>query len=80
MHEDARRLRRAASLRMPTSPPSSIFEIKLNRRIWRVTLDGAFYGDYRTRGHAGESAEAAALALRKQGRIVSVVAPTEERA
>ncbi len=65
---------------MSTSPPNSIFEIKLNRRIWRVTLDGAFYGDYRTRGHAGESAEAAALALRKQGRIVSVVAPTEERA
>jgi len=65
---------------MPTSPPSSIFEIRLNRRIWRVTLDGAFYGDYRTRRHADESAEAAALALRKRGRIVSVVAPTEERA
>ncbi len=60
------------------NPSSSVFEIKLSRRIWRVTLDGAFYGDYRTRRHADESAEAAAAALHKQGRTVKIVAPTEE--
>lgn len=65
---------------MIASPSSSIFEIKLSRGIWRVTLDGSFYGDYRTRRHADESAEAAALALRKQGRTVKIVAPTEEGA
>ncbi|MCR6643831.1 MAG: hypothetical protein NVV62_04555 [Terricaulis sp.] len=59
------------------SPFNSIFEIKLSRGIWRVTLDGAFYGDYRTRGHANDSAEAAAAALRKQGRTVKIVAPIE---
>lgn len=37
------------------NPSSSVFEIKLSRRIWRVTLDGAFYGDYRTRRHTDEA-------------------------
>jgi hypothetical protein len=59
------------------NPPVSTFEIKLSRRIWRVTLDGAFYGDYRTRRHAVESAEAAAAALRTQGRTVKIVATLE---
>jgi hypothetical protein len=62
------------------NPAVSTLEIRLSRRIWRVTLDGAFYGDYRTRRHADESAEAAAAALRKQGRAVEVVVPTEEGA
>ncbi len=55
--------------------PSSTLELTLKRRIWRLTLDGAFYGDYRTRSHAEDSAEAAALALRQQGRVVTIVAP-----
>jgi hypothetical protein len=59
-------------------PPASVFAIKLSRRIWRVTLDGAFYGDYRTRQHADESAEAAVKALRKEGRTVKIVSPTED--
>ncbi|MBY0564905.1 MAG: hypothetical protein K2P58_12045 [Hyphomonadaceae bacterium] len=60
------------------SLPAAIFEIKLSRRIWRVTRDGVFYGDYRSRRHADESAEAAAETLRKQGRAVKIVAPTRE--
>jgi hypothetical protein len=58
-------------------PAVSTFEIKLSRRIWRVTFDSAFYGDYRTRRHADDSAEAAAAALRTQGRTVKIVAPLE---
>ena len=52
----------------------STLVITLKRRIWRITLDGVFYGDYRTERHATESAEAAAAALRHEGRSVNVVA------
>jgi hypothetical protein len=52
----------------------SILRITLSRRIWRVTLDGAFYGDYRTEHHATESANAKANTMRGQGRTVSVLA------
>ncbi|GAM97126.1 hypothetical protein U91I_00750 [alpha proteobacterium U9-1i] len=45
----------------------------LRRGIWRVTVDGAFYGDYRTARHANDSAEAAAVALRQTGRVVKVL-------
>lgn len=55
------------------SAPDSTLLIALNRRIWRITLDGAFYGDYRSERHAKESADAAAVALRGQGRKVHVV-------
>ena len=57
------------------SAPASTFLITFNRRIWRVTLDGVFYGDYRSRRHATDSADAAATALRSKGRIVNIVAP-----
>jgi hypothetical protein len=56
------------------SAPASTLLITFNRRIWRITLDGAFYGDYRSKRHAVESADAAALALRSKGRTVNVVA------
>jgi hypothetical protein len=52
---------------------ASTLLITLKRRIWRITLDGAFYGDYRTERHAAESAEAAALLLRGEGRRVNIV-------
>lgn len=53
----------------------STLHITLSRGIWRVTLDGAFYGDYRSRRHAADSADAAAATLRSQGRLVTIVAP-----
>jgi hypothetical protein len=56
------------------SAPASILRITLRRRIWRITLDDAFYGDYRTQRHATESAEAAAATLRTQGRRVTILA------
>lgn len=55
--------------------PTTTISTTLRRGIWRVTLDGAFYGDYRSARHASESAEAAALALRKSGRVVNVIGP-----
>jgi hypothetical protein len=55
--------------------PATTLQITLKRRIWRITLDGVFYGDYRTQSHADASATAAAAALRKQGRTVNIVAP-----
>lgn len=58
------------------SAPPSEFLIALSRGIWRVTLDGAFYGDYRSLRHAAESADAAAAALRNRGRAVTIVAPS----
>jgi hypothetical protein len=54
--------------------PASTLLITLNRRIWRITLDGVFYGDYRSQRHAAESADAAATALRGKGRTVNIVA------
>lgn len=56
------------------SAPASTLRITLRRRIWRITLDDVFYGDYRTHRHATESAEAAAAALRTQGRRVTILA------
>lgn len=53
----------------------SILRITLKRRIWRITLDDAFYGDYRTQRHATDSAEAAAATLRNQGRTVTILTP-----
>jgi hypothetical protein len=55
------------------SAPPSVLQITLSRSIWRVTLDGVFYGDYRTQRHATDSADAAADALRRQGRVVNIL-------
>jgi hypothetical protein len=50
-----------------------VFLISLRCGIWRVTRNGVFYGDYRSGGNAAEGAEAAAVALRRAGRIVKLV-------
>jgi hypothetical protein len=60
------------------SAPASTFRIIVRHSIWRVTLDGVFYGDYRSLGQATDSADAAAVALRAQGRTVTVVAPVNQ--
>jgi hypothetical protein len=61
------------SQRLDAEP--SILRITLKRRIWRITIDDAFYGDYRTHRHAAQSAEAAAATLRTQGRRVTILTP-----
>ena len=40
--------------------PRSTFQIALRHGIWRVTLDGAFFGDYRSKTHAIEGLDDAA--------------------
>jgi hypothetical protein len=57
----------------PQHRPPSTLQITLRRGIWRVTLDGAFYGDYRTSRHASDSVNAAAAALRAKGSVVTIV-------
>jgi hypothetical protein len=59
------------------SAPRSTFQLTLRHSIWRVTLDGVFYGDYRTKRQALESAEAGAQALRDNGRHVQIQTPDD---
>lgn len=49
--------------------------ISVRHSIWRITLNDAFYGDYRSLSLAIEGADAAAAPLRDQGRNVTIVAP-----
>lgn len=54
----------------------STLQITLRHGIWRICLDGLFYGDYRSKGQAIESAEEAVAAMAATGRLaVVVVAP-----
>ena len=55
------------------TPSATTLLITLKRRVWRLTLDGAFYSDYRSERHAAESANAAAIALRNDGLTVEIV-------
>lgn len=53
----------------------STFQISERHSILRVTLDGEFYGDYRSLSLATEGADAGAATLRAKGNKVTVVAP-----
>lgn len=53
--------------------PRSTFQIALRHGIWRVTLDGAFFGDYRSKAHAIAGLEDARRALIAAGRVLNVV-------
>lgn len=61
------------------SAPRSTFQIALRHGIWRVTLDGAFFGDYRSKAHALEGLGDAQRALTAAGRVVNIVAPEDGR-
>jgi hypothetical protein len=60
------------------SPLRSTFEIAERHGIWRVTLDGVFFGDYRSQANALDGLGDAQRALTSAGRVVSVVAPQSE--
>jgi hypothetical protein len=64
---------REAKLGAVVSAVPAILLVHARRGIWRVTLDGSFYGDYRSRRHAIESVDAAAVALRNSGRVVQIM-------
>lgn len=54
---------------IPLRPTAKMF-VELHRGVWRVSLDGTFYGDYSMRQLAISAAEEKALALRLRGRQV----------
>ena len=62
----AQRLVRA----MSAKPAEAMFLITLRHRIWRVTLDGQFFGDYRSKRDAKESADEAARALDRPAKVI----------
>lgn len=47
-------------------------EAALRHGIWRVTLDGAFYGDYRSKLQTTEAMDDLALGLRAKGQQVNI--------
>lgn len=55
------------------SAPGSILQITFRHNIWRVWLDSKFYGDYRSRADAVESAETAQRDMARTGRRSSIV-------
>ena len=55
------------------SAPQSVFAIKLHHGIWRMTLDGRFFGDYRSKDQALEGVAAARLVLGAVGSSARVV-------
>lgn len=55
----------------------SILQITLRHGIWRIWLDGRFFGDYRSRRQAVESAEAAQRAMAALGKRADVVVAPE---
>jgi hypothetical protein len=60
------------------APLSSLFELTLRHRIWRVTLDGSFFGDYRSKDEAMDGVADARRALDAAGRSVKVVVAANE--
>lgn len=53
--------------------PQSTLQITLRHGIWRVWLDGKFFGDYRAKSQALEAADAAQRAMATIGRIAVIV-------
>lgn len=51
----------------------STLQITFRHGIWRVWLDGQFFGDYRAKSQAIEAAEAAQRAMATIGRIADIV-------
>jgi hypothetical protein len=63
-------------------PPLKLFRVFMRMGVWRVTKDGAHYGDYSARMVAVEQAEAAiADVVRRGGRAeLSMHAPGAQSA
>jgi hypothetical protein len=56
---------------------NSTFQLALRHGIWRVTLDGVFFGDYRSKAHALDGLADARRALAAGGRSIDVLMPAE---
>ena len=55
--------------------PQSTFHVTLYNDIWRVTLDGVFFGSYRTKSNAIESIGDRRRTLEAAGRRVKIITP-----
>ncbi|MBI3439442.1 MAG: hypothetical protein HY054_12480 [Proteobacteria bacterium] len=55
--------------------PQSIFNVTLHHDIWQVTLDGMFFGSYRSKSNAIESIGERQRTLEAVGRRVNIVTP-----
>ncbi len=55
--------------------PQSTFQIRLYHGIWQVTLDGAFFGSYRSKANAVDGIGDRQRALIAAGRTVKIVIP-----
>lgn len=55
--------------------PQSVFNITLHHDIWQVTLDGMFFGSYRSKSNAIESISERQRILEAAGHRVKIVAP-----
>lgn len=64
---------RSKSVHSDVPSDRSIFRIQLRSGIWGATLDGDFYGDYRTLSLARESVDEKARAIQAAGRSVHIV-------
>jgi hypothetical protein len=66
--------RRSVTIAQTTSAGArAVFHVKPRAGVWSVSLDGAFYGDYRAKDWAIEGAEAKAWELRAKGFTVQVL-------
>ena len=53
------------------------FAVAPYRGVWRVTLDGAFYGDYRSKQNALDGLSDKSHALKTAGVVVNVITSIE---
>ena len=53
-----------------TGGPQPAFTLRLRHRIWRVTLNGNFYGDYRSEADALEGVADAQRKLRTPAKLI----------
>jgi len=58
--------------------PQSTFHVTLYHDIWRVTLDGVFFGTYHSKSSAIESIGDRQRTLEAAGRRVKIVTPDGE--
>lgn len=60
------------------SSAKSVFLVTQRRRIWRVTLNDVFFGDYRSKRNALESIEEASRTLSAAGKTPTILVAAGE--
>lgn len=52
---------------------NAVYSVQAHRGLWRVSLDGKYFGDYRSKEHALASVATAMRCLEATGRFASIV-------